>query len=76
MAPVLVIRHHLVTENKRRDAESPQDDRCNEVFIQKQNRAGVVERVKINSSAHPDTQSENEPYLDQRTLRKRRKRRG
>jgi hypothetical protein len=48
MALVLVIRHLLVTENKRRDAEPPQDDRYNEVFIQKQNRAGVVERVKIN----------------------------
>jgi hypothetical protein len=49
MGIVLVIRHLLIAENKRRDAEYKPDTGYDDVYIERlaQDGSGVMEKVKV-----------------------------
>ena len=52
MALLLIIRYHLSSENKRRDAE-PLDTTYDDVYIERMDKNGDMEKVRVDKVGTP-----------------------
>ena len=61
MALMLIIRHLLVAENKRRD-EEPRDDTYDEVYIESVTKEGVSVKMKVDKEFLDLTDIQNRDF--------------